>query len=125
MCILLLASAMADTDFINTTATLDFAVDSMPGDTYCINVSITDDSVLEGDKTFNVALTLTTSDPNIMLGTDMTTITITDDDSECLYVYSYQLVNSHIVAYFLSTPINHTHFSINHTLNHTPTLALW
>jgi hypothetical protein len=80
---LLSASAMADTDFINTTFTsLDFAVGSMPGDTHCINVSITDDSALEGDETFNVALTLTTSDPNVVLGTDMTTITITNDDSK-------------------------------------------
>jgi hypothetical protein len=88
LCILLSASAVADTDFINTTSTsLDFAVASMPGDTHCINVTINEDSALEGDETFNVALMLTTSDPNVVLGTDMTTITITDNDSECVCVY--------------------------------------
>jgi hypothetical protein len=82
MCIFLSASAMADTDFINTTS---FAVGSMPGDTHCINVPITDDSALEGDETFNVALTLTTSDPNVVLGNDMTTITIA---GKCEHFYN-------------------------------------
>jgi hypothetical protein len=81
------ASAIADTDFMTTTSTsLDFAVGSMPGDTHCINVPITDDSALEGDETFNVALTLTTSDPNVVLGTNMTAITITDNDSEYMHL---------------------------------------
>jgi hypothetical protein len=79
---------MVGTDFTAITSmSLDFAVGSMPGDTHCINVFITNDGALEEDKTFNVALTLTTSDPNVMLGNDMTTITITDNDSECLCVY--------------------------------------
>jgi hypothetical protein len=81
-------SAMAGTDFMATTSTsLDFAVGSMPGDTNCINVSVTEDSAQEGDETFSVALMLTTSDPNVVLGTDMTTITIIDNDSECVCVY--------------------------------------
>jgi hypothetical protein len=80
---------MADTDFINTTSTsLDFAVGSMPGDTHCINVSITDDSALEGDETFSVALMLTTSDPNVTLGNDTTAVTITDDDGKCEHFYN-------------------------------------
>jgi hypothetical protein len=100
LCILLSASAVADTDFINTTSTsLDFAVASMPGDTHCINVTINEDSALEGDETFNVALMLTTSDPNVVLGTDMTAITIIDNDSECenLYIkihHTYQLIRN-------------------------------
>jgi hypothetical protein len=92
---------MADTDFINTVSLrfLDFAVGSMPGDSHCINVSITDDSALEGDETFIVALMLTTSDPNVVLGTDMTAITITDNDSECEHLYihhtrTYQLIRN-------------------------------
>jgi hypothetical protein len=80
-----LASAMDDTDFNTTSMSLDFAVGSMPGDSYCINVNITEDSALVGEI-FNVELMLTTSDPNVVLGNNMTTVTITDDDSECAYV---------------------------------------
>jgi hypothetical protein len=71
----------------------------MPGDTHCINVSITDDGALEGDETFSVALTLTTSDPNVVLETDMTTITITDDDSECacLHVCILFRLSAHVM----------------------------
>jgi hypothetical protein len=91
MCIFISASAVADTDFINTTSlSFDFGVGSMPGDTHCIYVLIFNDGALEEDETFNVALTLTTSDPNVMLGNDSTTITITDDDSEHA---CFQLVN--------------------------------
>ena len=44
----------------------------------CVSATITDDGALELDKTFTV--TLTTSDPAVILGNDITTITITDND---------------------------------------------
>jgi hypothetical protein len=39
---------------------------------------------------------LTTSDPNVVLGNDMTTITITDNDSECVCVSMYYWVSPHM-----------------------------
>ena len=45
----------------------------------CVNVNIIDDGALELDETFTV--TLTTSDPAVILGNDATTITISDNDS--------------------------------------------
>ncbi len=44
----------------------------------CANISVLEDSALEGNQTFTV--TLTTSDPDVMLGSDVAIITITDND---------------------------------------------
>ena len=43
----------------------------------CINVPITDDMALEEDETFTVTLTVTAGN----VGNNMTTVTITNDDS--------------------------------------------
>ena len=44
----------------------------------CVNISIVDDDVFEGDETFTVTLTVTT--PGVMVGNTVTTVTIIDDD---------------------------------------------
>ena len=68
---------MADSDFISASLSFDFAVGSTPGDTFCINISITDDSVGEENETFTVILTAG-GIANITVGS--TLVTITDDD---------------------------------------------
>ena len=46
-------------------------------DTVCVNITLLDDEALEGNQTFTVTLT---TNPEVELGNDVTTITITDDD---------------------------------------------
>ncbi len=54
---------------------------SSSGAMQCVDVSITDDSAVEGDETFTVSLT--TSSPAVTLGNAVTTIiTITNTDGE-------------------------------------------
>ena len=52
----------------------------MRGNQPCIDIGITEDEVLEGDQTFTV--TLTTSDPNVLLGNNETTVFIMDSKSK-------------------------------------------
>jgi len=44
----------------------------------CVNISLLNDEALEGNQTFIVALT--TSDPDVALGSNTTIISIMDDD---------------------------------------------
>ena len=46
--------------------------------THCIDITITDDEVLEADETFTV--TLTTMTPRVMVGNGQTAVTITADE---------------------------------------------
>ena len=71
------ASAGMDYDPITINGT--FSNGSMAGSMECENVTIIDDGALELDETFTV--TLNTSEPEVTLDTNATTITITDDDS--------------------------------------------
>ena len=45
---------------------------------HCVNISIVDDFLFEGDETFTVTLTVAT--PGVMEGNTITTVTIRDDD---------------------------------------------
>ncbi len=80
-------------DYVNMSPDEIFTSGSIDNATRCVNISILDDDSLEGDQTFT--LTLTSVDfIDVMLGTDMTTITIVDNDggghNKCsivLYVY--------------------------------------
>ena len=47
----------------------------------CFDITIINDAVLEGNEAFTV--TLSTPDQNVMLRTNTSTITITDNDSKC------------------------------------------
>ncbi len=62
-------------DYANMDSNLTFTYGSTNNAVRCVDITILEDDALEGDQTFTV--TLTTSDPNVMLGTDMATITIT------------------------------------------------
>ena len=59
---------------------LNFTSGVSDGDTECLNITIMDDNALEGNQTFSV--TLTESDNGVNVLTTITTVTITDNDSE-------------------------------------------
>ena len=70
---------MAGSDYFSDLSSIIFDSESPDNTTRCVNIIILDDDALEGNQTF--ALTLTTADPDVILGTTETDITITDDDS--------------------------------------------
>ena len=57
-----------------------FLVGDADGQERCATVDLTDDDLVECDEDFTVSLALVTSKPNLSLGTDMTTVTISDSD---------------------------------------------
>ena len=57
-----------------------FATGSSDGDEECVNITILEDDALETSETFTV--TLTTSDPDVMIDTNVTTVVILDNDGE-------------------------------------------
>ncbi len=71
----------ADLDFATTTRVLAF----FPSLEVCAEIPIIDDDVLENDEVFIVELS--TDDPNIQLGTESVSVTITNTDS--MYSYCY------------------------------------
>ena len=72
-----LHAAMFDTDYTSISSDEVFPSGSTDG-TMCVNITILDDTALEGNQSFT--LTLTTSDPDVVLGNNVTIITITDND---------------------------------------------
>ena len=58
-----------------------FPAGPINGSTHCIDITITDDEVLEADETFTVTLTTTTS--RVMVGNGQTAVTITADEGSC------------------------------------------
>ena len=58
-----------------------FPAGSINGSTQCIDITITDDEVLEADETFTV--TLTTMTPRVIVGNGQTAVTITADEGNC------------------------------------------
>ena len=71
---------MAGGDYISAISAETFTSGSMGGAARCVNISIIDDRALEDNETFTVVLT--TSDPDVILGTSRTTVTITDNDGK-------------------------------------------
>ena len=70
--------AMEDIDYIFVPSDVTYPSGSTDGTPNCVNISITDDAALEGNQTFIVMLT--TSDPDVLLGNDLTITSISDDD---------------------------------------------
>ena len=70
-------SAVAGSDYEMTTMNLAFPISSMDNDIQCLNITIMEDTLVEGDETF--AVTLTTA-LGVTTGTDITIITITDNE---------------------------------------------
>ena len=69
---------MAGLDYVNVSSEYIFTSGSTSNATRCADISIVDDEALEGNQTFTVSLT--TSDPNVVPGTNTTTIEIVDND---------------------------------------------
>ena len=81
-------AAMAGFDYINISVSQIFASGSANGTTMCVDIFVQDDEALEGNQTFTVAVA--TSDSNVVLDTDVTLITIMDDDGNNHYVHPIQ-----------------------------------
>ena len=73
------SAAISISDYTSLSSVELFVAGSTDTATRCVNITILDDTALEGDQTFILALF--TSDPNVLLGNDMTLITIEDNDS--------------------------------------------
>ena len=65
-------------DYAFSSSDITFPSGSMDNTPACANITILDDAALEENQTFTV--TLTTSDPDVLLGNDETVITIEDND---------------------------------------------
>ncbi len=72
--------ATAGSDYYGTSMVLTFYHGSSDGYRKCMNVIIMDYDALEANQTFSV--TLTTSDDDVLVRNNMTTVTITDNDSK-------------------------------------------
>ena len=69
---------MENSDYTFTSTDVTFSSGSNDSTLGCVNIDIENDTALEGNQTFTV--TLTTSDPDVLPGNDMTDITIEDND---------------------------------------------
>ena len=72
-------AATNGSDYSGVSIDLVFTAGTSNGTLQCINVTIIDDSLVESNETFSV--TMTTSNSVVVLGNNLTTITITDTDS--------------------------------------------
>ena len=52
----------------------------------CVNISLSNDLMVECDENFTVSLTLVSSKRNLFLGQDSTSVTIEDSDSKFNFV---------------------------------------
>ncbi len=78
--IICLVSATAGDDYENTTLVLIFPAGSIDSDTQCLNITINTDTLVEGEETFTVTLTLLTTGLGVFTENDLTTVTIMDDE---------------------------------------------
>jgi hypothetical protein len=69
---------IAGEDYTSISEDETFNSGSSDGSTRCVVIPILDDDASEGEQTFT--LTLSTSDRDVMLGNNVTTITIIDDE---------------------------------------------
>ena len=64
-----------------TSTMLTFPAGSSDGDmSQCVDVTITEDTLVEGDEAFAVTLTLQTTGVGVTTGNSTTTVTITDNE---------------------------------------------
>ena len=73
--------AKTGSDFGGGSEAVIFPTSSTHGAMQCLMIAIGDDTALDGNKTFVV--TMTTSDAGVLLGNNLTTITIIDSDGQC------------------------------------------
>ena len=81
----IIGSALENTDYTTISSALMFPAGSANTTVQCVNITITDDDIFEGDETFTVGLTVNTS--GVMEGNTITAITITDNEGYLYYVH--------------------------------------
>ena len=72
--------ALAGSDFINIMSDEVFPSESDIDAEVCVDITLLPEDPLERDEIFTVLLT--TTDPDVILGINMTTITIDNDDGK-------------------------------------------
>ena len=78
-----LDSAIADADYETINMNFTFVVNSTDGDMQCMNVTINDDTLVEGDEAFSVKLNLFTMGVFVTLRNNRTaTIIIIDNEGK-------------------------------------------
>ena len=75
--------SVAGTDYVAGPLQATFPTSSMEGDTSCVNISILQDLVLEGDHEFGVEVTSATPSVVVVGMPSEETVTILDDESRC------------------------------------------
>ena len=81
---------MESSDYTFNSTDVTFPSGSNDSSLGCVDIAIEDDSALEGNQTFTV--TLTTSDPDVLLENNITDITIIDNDSKLRYFTCYIII---------------------------------
>ena len=84
-------TAISRFDYTFTSSDVTFSFGSTDSSLGCVNITILDDAALDGNKAFTV--TLTTSDPDVLLGNSLTVITIVDDDSTLIAIGIVRLIS--------------------------------
>ena len=74
---------VAGSDYVAGPLQATFPTSSMEGATSCVNISILQDMVLEGDHTFGVEVSSVTPSVVIVGMPSEETVTILDDESRC------------------------------------------
>ena len=64
---------------------LEFTAGSVDDAMQCIDVTINEDLLVEGNETFTVKLSLETPDKGVTLENDAAIVTIIDADCKCLF----------------------------------------
>ena len=79
--------AVAGPDYEPISSHLTFPTGSVAGDMLCVNISIVNDVLFEGDETFTVLLTVNTA--GVSEGNAVTIVTIRDDDCKlfCVVIF--------------------------------------
>jgi hypothetical protein len=72
---------LAGLDYTSISSDEVFLSGSIDGDNVCVDITLLPEDPMERDETFTV--TLTTTDPGVTLGTNVTTITIDNNEGKC------------------------------------------
>jgi hypothetical protein len=89
---------MAGLDYTSITSHEVFLSGSSDGSNECVNITLLPEDPMDRDETFT--LTLTTTDPGVTLGTNVTIITI--DNNESKY-YSTIVLQSRSASHYSCT----------------------
>lgn len=85
LCFLISGSALVFIDHKHMMITnLTFPANSSSGDMECLNVTIIEDTLLEGDETFTVSLELLTIGKGVQLGNSVVVVSIVDNEGKSI-----------------------------------------